>query len=353
MICCYNARSNDPYKESHHPRYTPLDRLDDGMIKQIGIRRFEDGKSDVAFLILIMTPVQNRWIGNDCERRTWSPTGLAQGSIGRHRLHWGRFHHGRLPLGRLSECWIEPGSDRLAPTRTGTRGGRRHGIDSVYATYQEMLCDERIEVVDIAVPPDDQLAVVKEVVRHPQVRGILAQKPLGCCYHEARTIVDLCRGAGITLCVNQNMRYDQSVRACKTLLDRDELGRARAGHHRHAGDSPLDALASSVWAGSPAGSCRFITWIRCGIGLARRLEYLPVFGPIRGPSFRTPTESACTFWNTIRVCVVMICDDVWTGPAREGAAEDIGIRLARGRDRGLGERHDRVARLSRTGAQHH
>lgn len=24
MICCYNAKSNDPYKESHHPRYTPL-----------------------------------------------------------------------------------------------------------------------------------------------------------------------------------------------------------------------------------------------------------------------------------------------------------------------------------------
>ena len=26
MICCYNARANDPYKESHHPRYTPLKR---------------------------------------------------------------------------------------------------------------------------------------------------------------------------------------------------------------------------------------------------------------------------------------------------------------------------------------
>src|SRR5262245_25747701 len=24
LICCYNAASNDPYKDSHHPRYTPL-----------------------------------------------------------------------------------------------------------------------------------------------------------------------------------------------------------------------------------------------------------------------------------------------------------------------------------------
>jgi ectoine hydroxylase len=29
MICCYNARSNDPYLESHHPRYTPLVKVPD------------------------------------------------------------------------------------------------------------------------------------------------------------------------------------------------------------------------------------------------------------------------------------------------------------------------------------
>src|SRR4029453_3117847 len=46
-------------------------------------------------------------------------------------------------------------------------------------TYQELLDDPAVEVVDIAVPPDVQLAVVEEVVRHRQIRGVLAQKPLG------------------------------------------------------------------------------------------------------------------------------------------------------------------------------
>ena len=32
MICCYNAKSNDPYKESHHPRYTPLQKVPDSAI---------------------------------------------------------------------------------------------------------------------------------------------------------------------------------------------------------------------------------------------------------------------------------------------------------------------------------
>ena len=51
MVCCYNAKTNDPYKESHHPRYTPLERLEDSAIKRIGIRRFtEQDNMQVAFL---------------------------------------------------------------------------------------------------------------------------------------------------------------------------------------------------------------------------------------------------------------------------------------------------------------
>ena len=32
MICCYNKASNNPYKESHHPSYTKLHKVDDEMI---------------------------------------------------------------------------------------------------------------------------------------------------------------------------------------------------------------------------------------------------------------------------------------------------------------------------------
>ena len=50
MICCYNAARNDPYKESHHPRYTPLSVVPDTAILEAGIRRFGEGASEVAFL---------------------------------------------------------------------------------------------------------------------------------------------------------------------------------------------------------------------------------------------------------------------------------------------------------------
>jgi hypothetical protein len=49
MICCYNAARNDPYKESHHPRYTPLQVVPDSAIRDVGIRRFE-ASGNVAWL---------------------------------------------------------------------------------------------------------------------------------------------------------------------------------------------------------------------------------------------------------------------------------------------------------------
>lgn len=36
FIACYNARRNDPYKDSRHPRYAPLEKWDDGRIREIG-----------------------------------------------------------------------------------------------------------------------------------------------------------------------------------------------------------------------------------------------------------------------------------------------------------------------------
>jgi ectoine hydroxylase-related dioxygenase (phytanoyl-CoA dioxygenase family) len=34
LICCYNAARNDPYKESRHPGYHPLQKVSDTAIKQ-------------------------------------------------------------------------------------------------------------------------------------------------------------------------------------------------------------------------------------------------------------------------------------------------------------------------------
>ena len=50
MICSYNAARNDPYKESQHPRYTPLGKVPDSKIREYGERRFAANESDQVWL---------------------------------------------------------------------------------------------------------------------------------------------------------------------------------------------------------------------------------------------------------------------------------------------------------------
>jgi len=47
MICCYNAASNDPYKESHHPGYTKLHKVDDSELLRVG--RSDQARAAVQF----------------------------------------------------------------------------------------------------------------------------------------------------------------------------------------------------------------------------------------------------------------------------------------------------------------
>lgn len=50
MICCYNAKSNNPYKESHHPNYMPLLRVPDSAICELGSKGFSARDEEVAWL---------------------------------------------------------------------------------------------------------------------------------------------------------------------------------------------------------------------------------------------------------------------------------------------------------------
>lgn len=205
---------------------------------------------------------------------------------------------------------------------------QRHTIARAYDSYQELLADRRVEVVDVAVPPDVLLEVIGQVVRHADhVRGVLAQKPLGMNYEQAREIVRLCQSAGIALAVNQNMRYDQSIRSCKSLLERGELGEPVL--------ATIDMRAIPHWMSSQ----QRLGWVTLRIMSIHHLDTFRFwFGnPQRiFASVRSDPRTARQFSHEDGICLYVLeyanglraaaCDDVWTGPAREGAAEDIAIR---------------------------
>src|SRR5262245_22013730 len=102
----------------------------------------------------------------------------------------------------------------------------QHAIPTVHDSMSALLADDNVEILDIAVPPDAQPDLIRKAVEvgKGRLRGILAQKPLALSLAVARDLVKRCADAGIVLAVNQNMRFDQSVRAAKDILNRRWIG---------------------------------------------------------------------------------------------------------------------------------
>ncbi|MBI4553809.1 MAG: Gfo/Idh/MocA family oxidoreductase [Candidatus Latescibacteria bacterium] len=99
---------------------------------------------------------------------------------------------------------------------------RRFEVPTVYESVDALLADPAVEIVDIAVPPWNQLDLVRKATaaRKP----LLCQKPLSDTYAGAQEIVRLAQAAGVKLAVNQQMRWDQTIRSARTLVTRGWLG---------------------------------------------------------------------------------------------------------------------------------
>lgn len=198
-------------------------------------------------------------------------------------------------------------------------------IPRSHATIDELLGDPQVEVLDIAVPPDVQPDIIRHAVKQKHIRGILAQKPLAMNYRAARECVDLCASAGITLAVNQNMRYDQSVRALRDILQRGWLGEPvfatiemRAIPHWMPWSQQLPSLSTFVM------SIHHLDTFRYWLGTPDRV--LASTRP--DPRTKFPHSDGINMYilEYDRGCRASAWDDVWTGPAREGSESDIYIR---------------------------
>src|SRR5262245_18085167 len=202
---------------------------------------------------------------------------------------------------------------------------KRHDIPTVHDTVDALLSDTSIEVLDVAVPPDVQPEMIRRAVEKKIVRGILAQKPLAMSVREARDGVEACERAGITLAVNQNMRFDQSVRAMKSLLNSGALGDIvlgsidmRAIPHWMPWSQKLHSLSTFVM------SIHHLDTFRYWFGTPDRI--LASTRP--DPRTKFPHRDGVNLYILEYESGVRATswDDVWAGPAREGAAPDISIR---------------------------
>lgn len=201
---------------------------------------------------------------------------------------------------------------------------QRYGIPVVHDTPEALIDDPSIEVLDIAFPPDVQPALIRRALTQPHIKGILAQKPLALSLDEARRLRDEAAAAGTVLSVNQNMRYDQSIRVLKQLLDDGDLGEPVF--------ASIDMRAIPHWQAFLAEYDR-LTLANMSVHHLDALRYL--FGEPTEITTAVRTDPRTRFEHTDGIVVstlrfasgllALSLEDVWSGPHGDSFEPDDSI----------------------------
>ncbi|MBV8816580.1 MAG: Gfo/Idh/MocA family oxidoreductase [Verrucomicrobia bacterium] len=201
----------------------------------------------------------------------------------------------------------------------------RWKIPAVHQTPRQLIEDTNIEIVDIAFPPDQQPDLIRHALKQKHVRGILAQKPLAMDFWLAKELVEEAAATDKVLSVNQNMRFDQSMRVLKQLIGQNELGTPILG--------TIEMRAIPHWQPFLASYQR-LTLLNMSIHHLDVLRFLfgdptEIYTAVR----RDPrTEFEHTDGITISTLkfpsevLAMTMEDVWSGPRQEGFDSDIYIK---------------------------
>lgn len=201
----------------------------------------------------------------------------------------------------------------------------RWGIPRTHDTPEALIEDPQVEILDIAFPPDRQPGLIRHALGQPHIRAILAQKPLAMDHAEAARLVVETAAAGKMLSVNQNMRFDQSMRVLKQLLDRGTLGapvlatiEMRAIPHWQPFLEAYDRLTLLNMSIHHLDVLRFLFGDPVEISTAARPD----------PRTRFPHRDGicCSTLSFPGGVMAVSLEDVWAGPRAPGVASDIYIK---------------------------
>ena len=226
-----------------------------------------------------------------------------------------------------SDAGFNPVAIASRKPETARAVAARHDIPTVHDTIDALLADPQVEILDVAVPPQAQPDLIRRAVHlgRGRLRGILAQKPLALSVPVAKDLVVRCADAGVVLAVNQNMRFDQSVRAAKDILGRGWLGEPvlatidmRAVPHWMPWAEGLPSLSTFVM------SIHHLDTFRYWLGTPDRV--LASTRP--DPRTKFPHRDGINLYilEYDSGARASSWDDVWAGPCKEGVAGDVGIR---------------------------
>ncbi len=222
---------------------------------------------------------------------------------------------------------LNPVAITSATVSNAAKVAERHAIHRVCDSVAEVACAPEVEVLDIAVPPDLQHDVIRSALQTDHnLKGILAQKPLGGNYAEALQILEMCEQAGVVLAVNQNMRFDQSVMASRHLIESGTLGEpVLATIDMRAIPHWMPWQQRQGWVTLRIMSIHHLDTFRYWLGNPDRIYASVRPDPRTSQQFEHYDGIALYILEYDSGARASAWDDVWAGPAREGGAAALGI----------------------------
>lgn len=200
----------------------------------------------------------------------------------------------------------------------------RYGIPKVHKTPKALIEDTEIEIVDLAYPPDLQPALIRLALKQKHIKAILAQKPLALSLGEAIKLRDEAKAADKVLSVNQNMRYDQSMRVLKQIIDAGELGDVvfaqidmHAIPHWQTFLEKYDRLTLSNMSVHHLDVLRFL--------FGEPKEITSVSRPDPRTTFKHKDGIVVSTMKFKSGVLALSLEDVWSGPREDGYDNDIFI----------------------------
>lgn len=97
-----------------------------------------------------------------------------------------------------------------------------HELKKVYRSLDELLSDPMVEIVDVAVVPEEQWNVVTKVIAVG--KPLLCQKPFSIDYANAVKMTSLAQKAGIKMAVHQQFRWSSIIQATRAIMAEGWLG---------------------------------------------------------------------------------------------------------------------------------
>lgn len=176
------------------------------------------------------------------------------------------------------DSYREIGYEIVACSNRGREKGRdfadKYGCDFV-PNVPALCAREDIDYVDVCTFPDSHVDICRNAAKHG--KHVLLQKPMALTLDECRTMIEVCRRAGVGLGVVSQHRFDECSMFLRKAIKDGRLGRLLQvdGYVKwHRPQAYYDRPGKGTWEVEGGGAL-----INQGIHTADVMQYLG--GPVR------------------------------------------------------------------------